>query len=346
LWRLFKVFNKPKKAKAENFTDEKLSGRPSQALPPDRDPDEETATVFDSEASKDSCQENDVKRKVLQTLAEIADLHERVKNIFIWRRPASSKTYGMILLFLFLITLSLPAKYLAKLTYFVGGLLFWHVTPVLASLSPSERGRLPPAFSDVPTDADHAMELISQRVAAGLDVRPLPSRSRYDKKEQGSGLEEAHSDPGAPQKSSDISWQKWADRAAVGKTWINDGRRVILQVAGQTPQTSNHPSPSSANSAAETYTFPAQHTSAPGLITLTGETLFFASLMSTTCKLKIPLKNLRSVKKESGLFNALLITWTDEEGNARVEKFRWVGGRDEIFARLVGTADKKRCIRS
>lgn len=78
------------------------------------------------------------------------------------------------------------------------------------------------------------MELISRRVAAGLNVRPLPSRSRYDKKEQGSGLEEAHSDPsGAPNKSSDISWQKWADRAAVGKTWINDGRRVIRQVAGQ-----------------------------------------------------------------------------------------------------------------
>src|ERR1700727_2034085 len=94
----------------------------------------------------------------------------------------------------------IPAQYLAKLIYFVGGVFFWHIVPLLAALPPSDRARLvipnsstvsrecllntiislPPPFSDVPTDADYAMELISKRITAGLPV--TPARIRKSKK--------------------------------------------------------------------------------------------------------------------------------------------------------------------
>lgn len=62
-------------------------------------------------------------------------------SIFIWRHPKASYTYGGVIFFLFLVTLLLPAKYIAKLSYAVAGVFFWHITPVLASLPGSDRAR-------------------------------------------------------------------------------------------------------------------------------------------------------------------------------------------------------------
>jgi hypothetical protein len=67
--------------------------------------------------------------------------------------------------------------------------------------------------------------------------------------------------------------------------------------------------------------------------------------MSSTAKLQIPLGKVRGVKKKSSIFSALTITWVDVQGNGKEEKFPWVGGRDELFARLVGAADGKRSIK-
>jgi hypothetical protein len=41
-----------------------------------------------------------------------------------------------------LTTLLLPSRILAKLIYAVFGFIFWHVTPVVASMSPKDRARL------------------------------------------------------------------------------------------------------------------------------------------------------------------------------------------------------------
>ncbi|KAJ7783774.1 hypothetical protein DFH07DRAFT_873983 [Mycena maculata] len=356
LWRLFKVFNKSKKTKVKKLAKEKTNQvAPKESTVDDHDPEQDMSTVLDSEDPKENSRESDLKRAGVQNLAEIADLHERVKNIFIWRRPASSRIYGMVLTLLFMITLFMPAKYLAKLTYFVGGFLFWHVTPVIAALSPSNRSRLPPAFADVPTDAEYAMELISQRVAAGLDVRPVRSqRTKHsDKKEQDGAAAAAELDDlrqgshkkDKDEKGKDVNWKKWGERAAVGMTWAEDGKRIFT--AGQWPQNTNRGAPAGAYSSVGTHTFPAQHTSAPGLITLTTETFFFTPLMASNAKLAIPLTSLRGVKKKSGVFTALTITWVDQ-ANVKEEKFRWVGGRDELFTRLVGTAasDGKRRIKA
>nr|GAT44180.1 predicted protein [Mycena chlorophos] len=335
LWRLFRVFNKPKKTKAK-----KLAGAGSQ----ESLLSQEATTVFDSDKVADTSEENDVKRLVLKVMAEIADLHERVKNIFIWRRPASSRVYAIVVFIVFLVTLLVPTKYLAKLVYFVLGFLYWHVIPVIAALPPSERAKLPPAFSDAPSDAEYAMELISRRVAAGLDVRPSRSRNVTKGKEKErdqdtiSVTDSVVSDSPTEVRERDANWKKWAGRAQQGKNLVEDGRRML----SGSPSRSR----SSLVSAVETHTFPAQHTSAPGLITLTADKLYFSSLVSKFT-LEIPLSSLRGVKKSKkhGLFNSLLITWAEtESGAVRQEKFLWVGARDELFARLVGTADGKRLI--
>ncbi|KAJ7900332.1 hypothetical protein B0H14DRAFT_2673254 [Mycena olivaceomarginata] len=340
VWRIFKVFNKPKKAKVKKLARDKTRARPSQdPASDDQVSEQEISTVLDSEEPAEKSQENDVKRAVLQALAEIADLHERVKNIFIWRRPASSRIYGLVFIFLFFLTLFVPAQYLAKITCFIGGFFFWHVTPIIAALPSGVR--LPPAFADVPTDAEHAMELISQRVAAGLPIRPVrPSRTRagiYDKKRDGEKENDAAQSQ-AP-KDKDVNWKKWGERAAVGMSWAEEGKRIFT--AGQRPQNTNTAA-SESHESVETHTFPAQHTSAPGLITLTKATLYFTPLMASTAKLEIPLANLRGVKKKSGLFTALTITWVDDQGGGKEEKFRWVGGLDELFARLVATRKRGR----
>lgn len=78
LWRLFKVFNKSKKTKVKKVAKEKANPVPHESTSDDHEQD--TSTVLDSEDPKEISQENDTKRVVLQSFAEIADLHERVKK--------------------------------------------------------------------------------------------------------------------------------------------------------------------------------------------------------------------------------------------------------------------------
>lgn len=84
--------------------------------------------------------------------------------------------------------------------------------------------------------------------------------------------------------------------------------------------------------------FPAQYAMASGLITLTPDALFFTPLLSSTAKVAIPSDAICGIKRTSPM-RGMNVQWvrhqddgTDEE---RVEKFLWVGDRDELFARLV-----------
>jgi GRAM domain-containing protein 4 len=101
--------------------------------------------------------------------------------------------------------------------------------------------RLPPIFSNVPTDADYAMELISQRVAAGLDVRPSDPR-RQGKKKQAPNRNTKHladivedvtkNGKGKQKEKTEIDWKKWGERVAIGKAQADEGRRLILGEQG------------------------------------------------------------------------------------------------------------------
>lgn len=84
MWRLFRVFNKSNKNKAKRVAKQKV--KPKSAVNSADEHEEpspeglkpEAATVLDD--PKESKDEQDVKRSILNALSEVADLHERVKK--------------------------------------------------------------------------------------------------------------------------------------------------------------------------------------------------------------------------------------------------------------------------
>lgn len=80
------------------------------------------------------------------------------------------------------------------------------------------------------------------------------------------------------------------------------------------------------------------------MITVTAGALFFTSIASSSPKITIPCGDVTGIKK-SGLLKGLTITWNgknaEDEVEEKIEVFRWVGGRDEVFARMLGTNGRK-----
>jgi len=62
------------------------------------------------------------------------------------------------------------------------------------------------------------MELISQRVASGLSIKPT-------KKPKNRDVDMISIQSQTEQKS--VDWKKWGERAALGKAWANDGKRLF-----------------------------------------------------------------------------------------------------------------------
>jgi GRAM domain-containing protein 4 len=272
----------------------------------------------------------------------------------------------------------------AKALYGGIGTLFWHIIPVIAAIPTEERARLPPPLGNVPTDAEYAMEVISQRVAAGLDVKPrsLGNKMPWDSSASASSLNLAGDlgDSSKKKGNGDVNWNKWANRVAEGKRvvtgtqvsgWYSLRRWSIFLIfflflmqwrenveRGLNPVAALLPKPTSTRSLATEQThsqcpifpksllfintnkymtaFPAQHSSGPGLITLTPTTIFFTPIISQRPHVTIALSSLSGVKK-SGLLKGLKLCYSEQEGTSEESevKFPWVGGRDELFARLV-----------
>ena len=145
----------------------------------------------------------------------------------------------------------LPAQYVVRAVGFVAGICFWHVMPVLAAIPPSERdrwavslrntlielmcfryARIPSPLWIVPTDTEYAMELISQRVARGLPVKPKRRRHRFGHKSTGSGGDSAGSihtseHGGEHGASSSIDWNKWGDRITETKERASELKQIF-----------------------------------------------------------------------------------------------------------------------
>lgn len=82
------------------------------------------------------------------------------------------------------------------------------------------------------------MELISQRVAAGLPVKPTRRPRKNNRKKntkphtEESGSAEASGSSTSQEKrekakDKSVDWKKWGDRAALGAAWADDGKRLI-----------------------------------------------------------------------------------------------------------------------
>ncbi|KAG5639236.1 hypothetical protein H0H81_005310 [Sphagnurus paluster] len=313
MWRLLKTFHKTTKSNPKDPS-QHLDGSQDRYIP---NPEGILEDKGDSQETKD------LKRTGVLVLNQVADLHERVTNI-------------------------------------------------------------PPILWDVPTDAEYAMELIAARVAAGQDVNPPKVRGHGTRHTAGgtenyTGLR--NSKNYSENKSKSVDWKKWGERAAISKTWVENGKhllrgrknqasvgsdaqkRMAVPVAPEhatamiteIPQSSmtkttssilselaaDHEAGSPQFVEAHSESFPAQHSSGPGLITLTATILLFTPLMSNIPKFVISLMRLRGVKK-MGLLKGLQMKFSSDDGLQEIEeKFRWVGGRDELFARLVGTGKRQ-----
>jgi len=230
---------------------------------------------------------------------------------------------------------------------------------------------------DVPTDADFAMDLISQRVAAGLEIRPtklakekqVPSEVSLTDTHRSSVVGE-HIDAAIGQSKVMTGHIKGMDKALdAGRSLLQGGKQFIkAQVdlivvlcsssclnrfkAGEpeddTPSLRNLVNPS-----ANTYSmfrlfqecsdlnsiaYPAQHSTGPGLITLTPTAFYFSPIASSRSRLTISLQDVTGVKK-TGVLKGLEIVWSaptvDGYKYEKAEKFKWINNRDELFARVI-----------
>ncbi|KAH9950357.1 hypothetical protein B0H21DRAFT_785156 [Amylocystis lapponica] len=353
VWQLFQDLNRARKVKKAARDKAKSTNASEYDLGTPGEEQDEIELTEDPTPEDTPINDVDVKRTAMSALNEIADVHERIKNIFLWRQPTVSIMYGMILIGAFFFTL-LPAKYLVKLSGLAVGILFWHAVPIIVKIPPSDRARIPPPFNNVPTDADYAMELISQRVARGLDVKPKRGMFRHDSEDSipsssmGSGKQSITVQPVSTKSLGPVNWKKWGERAAATKARTSEVKTMLGDGQWKRPETwlaLNPLSPQVAlphgktESRVQTYTFPAQYSKTSGLITLTTTTFFFTSLLSSNAKLSIPLEDMLGVKK-TGTMRGLNISWmeTREDGHMeeREEKFLWVGARNDLFVRLIG----------
>ncbi|KAG8835078.1 hypothetical protein FRC17_005431 [Serendipita sp. 399] len=382
-WNMFRLATKNKKRKAKTtLGDLKTTEDPE---PVDYAREEETST-----------------RAVLAILEEIADFHERFSNLIHWRDPEASKRYAIILAFMIFVPFIAPAKYVVKGTYAVGGIGFWFVPNLWAALPLEHRSRIPPPLGDVPTDAEYAMNIISQRVDRGEAV--LPSERRKKEKRRSSANTVAsrsnyNLNPSATfsmvnKSNSTLGLQDddtEGDVIAGGDTEKSKAKKIRQRMKNvvlvdQKKRSETH---DEGGELLPEETFPAKYHAAMGMITLTPSALFFYPMMSSNAKVSIPLSAIRGVKK-SGRMGGLKIKYVvQDEGSGELsgsprrsmedgssslnaggtileristaakndvppitvavngeplekeEKFGWVSGRDELFAKLVGWGGRR-----
>ncbi|KAG8928537.1 hypothetical protein FRC01_005787 [Tulasnella sp. 417] len=136
------------------------------------DPEAKMSTLEDDRVLQGAAARHagDWRRLAVLLMEEVADVHERAKNLFFWRRPESTSTYTMALFVIACVVTVTPVQILAKAVYGGLGFFFWFIIPVLCAMTRKQRSMIPPLFWDIPTDAEYAMEIIAQRVAKGESV--------------------------------------------------------------------------------------------------------------------------------------------------------------------------------
>lgn len=110
-----------------------------------------------------------------EAMGLVADFHEKVKNLILWRNPGASRRTLMLFGVLNLFVTFAPAQYVSKAIFFFLGITFFCLLP-LQSYFPSHRKALSPlwwATFGAPTDAQFAVQLLRKR---HLDVDRFAGR--------------------------------------------------------------------------------------------------------------------------------------------------------------------------
>ncbi|KAG8792950.1 hypothetical protein FRC12_004395 [Ceratobasidium sp. 428] len=304
-------------------------------------------------AEEGSDDPDDWKLILIDIADELADLHERVKNIFLHRRPATTRMYTIALSILFVG--SILVQNTSKLVTLAMGISFWFIPPIVKHLP-----KLPPAFDDAPTDAEVAMDLISQRVARGERVVPerIPRRKKDKEKDRADTKSNASASnlnladtltvrspsmssllPGSEESEDEAAFVvphrttetpvPHEDRIRKGAVrawnWLGKTKQLVDQARGVESQRSVYAAPEQS--------YPAQHRSRPGMLIISSTLLTFSPISSSSNAIKVDLEDLRGVKK--GSLGGLVIRYV--KGSEVIEeRFMVPVGRDEAFATLVG----------
>ncbi|KAG8990468.1 hypothetical protein FRB90_001754, partial [Tulasnella sp. 427] len=361
------------------------------------DPEVKMSTLEDDRVLQgaDARHAADWRRLAILITEEMADVHERGKNLFLWRRPESSLTYTMMLFVGACAVMVTPAHVLAKAVYAGLGFFYWFLIPVLCAMTRRQRAMIPPLLWDVPTDAEYAMEVIAQRVANGESVvsdkkqiknltEAYGARSKRDlvlKNRSKVSLSSATS-PTSPVISpeGDLGRVPTGDSLAesVVTTRGADGMGQITTTGHQGEATTSPPVTgppevpgefpgmggriiNADGPAAEPKTYSAHHKHIPGIMTLSNLSIEFTPFLGHKPRVQIPLDRIRGVKRIGR--RTLLVRFiepvpTDNEEPGQIktvenpestdaekvlvmaekeEKFKWVGKRDEVFARIVAS---------
>ncbi|KAJ1302740.1 hypothetical protein OPQ81_003052 [Rhizoctonia solani] len=152
--------------------------------------------------------EDDWRTSTVKIMEDLADLHERVRNLWLWRRERSSRIYALILTIIVLFAALAPAQTIAKTTYAIIGIFYWFVIPVLLAMPPEARKRIPPPLFDVPTDSEYAISLMSIRVARGESIIPASLRGGREHGRARRFIANLNANPAATKvtASEDLEW--------------------------------------------------------------------------------------------------------------------------------------------
>ncbi|KAJ9477908.1 hypothetical protein PHBOTO_001463 [Pseudozyma hubeiensis] len=100
-----------------------------------------------------------------EAMGLVADFHEKVKNLILWRNPGASRRTLVLFGVLNLFVTFAPAQYVSKAIFLFLGITFFCLLP-LQSYFPSHRKALSPlwwATFGAPTDAQFAVQLLRKR---------------------------------------------------------------------------------------------------------------------------------------------------------------------------------------
>ncbi|CUA67494.1 short-chain dehydrogenase/reductase SDR [Rhizoctonia solani] len=322
--------------------------------------------------------EDDWRTSALKVMESLADLHERVRNLWLWRRERSSRIYTLVLAIIFLLATLTPAQILAKITYAIIGVFYWFIVPVLLAMPPEARKRIPAPLFDIPTDAEYAMSLMSIRVAKGENIIPASLRGGREHGRARRFIANMSAEPvvegatshkdaewGIPNPDQDVGDMRQeanekeavanrerAEAAGEGEDGplvaepsaeIGTLGRLKNKIEASTADLLGNDkdnSNASLQSIGAPQTVPANHKATPGTLSLNSEGISFTPLLTSHPRLRVPLQNIQGVKK-TGHTNGLRVRHLTGEGIEHEDVFRFIPSRDEIFGKLVGWGGKR-----
>ncbi|ORY28963.1 hypothetical protein BCR39DRAFT_533345 [Naematelia encephala] len=115
-------------------------------------------------------------------VGDLADLHEKVKNLYLWRSPRAANAFIAMLLSASIGAHFCPLWILVKLFQIAIGAVLFIIVPLIAAQERYE----PMSWmaGSAPTDAEYAMELLKKRGISGESLVVGPSPSSMTKKDK------------------------------------------------------------------------------------------------------------------------------------------------------------------